>query len=201
MHVYRWRVRLFGLSTRWQQAEHWYIAVFSCFECGNVWILYHTMLLDIQPDRSFTVSDYNKAMVIAVCIPIDIVHAIPYVSTSSFHLYRVMVSLSSLLSVQNCLWLILSQVSVWVRMGHQIVLVEKFLWTTFSFINSPSRPKVRERGVSAWAKSWLQIFYFIFSFKQRCYPHVFDVDKVRLYKPRKRITCAQEILIHLSHRF
>jgi hypothetical protein len=42
-------------------------------------------LLDIQLDRSSTVSEHKKLTALAVCILIDIVHT-TYFSTSSFHI-------------------------------------------------------------------------------------------------------------------
>ena len=43
-------------------------------------------------EHSSTVSENKKLTTLAVCIPISIVHATPYVSTSSSHIWRVTVS-------------------------------------------------------------------------------------------------------------
>ena len=48
--------------------------------------IFKQWLLDIQLDRSSTVSEHSKLTMLAVCILTDIVHATAYVSTSSFHI-------------------------------------------------------------------------------------------------------------------
>ena len=84
VHWYRWRVRWFDLST----TRDWCISDFLSCEYGDVWKFYHTMVAgqDIELDRSSSVSEHKKLTMLAVCILIDIVHATPYVSTSSFHI-------------------------------------------------------------------------------------------------------------------
>ena len=49
-------------------------------------ILIIQWLLNIQLEHSSTVSEHKKLTMIAVCNLIDIIHATPYVSTSSFHI-------------------------------------------------------------------------------------------------------------------
>ena len=69
-----------------QQLE---IDVFQIFYHANM-EMYENFItqwsLDIELDRSSSVSEHKKLTMLAVCILIDIVHATPYVSTSSFHI-------------------------------------------------------------------------------------------------------------------
>lgn len=73
-----------------QVDNNWGIDVFQIFHLSSVetYEIFITQqcLLDIQLDRSSTVSEHKKLTMIAVCFLIDIVHATPYVFTSSFHI-------------------------------------------------------------------------------------------------------------------
>ena len=103
---------------------------------------------------------------------------------------------SLLLSVQNCLRLIFSQVSLWVRRGHHGTSQKNEI---LNHSNSPNNPKVRERGLSLREKR-VEISLRFFSFRLRCNPKVQDVDEVRFYTHLETNHRAQAST-HLSYRF